>query len=135
MRFFRLQASLCKQSTNFSTFKEPKNRFQGTNSARLCSLAGRYDNPIPTWFLASLDCLKIPALFDCTVDIYRQKQKQFISKTKKFLFLCLCKQNKPTNNYIHIRKNLDGSKMYKNCIYAHNKFEQFLLCIIPSLEK
>ncbi len=26
-------------------FKEPKNRFQGANSARLCSLAGRYFNP------------------------------------------------------------------------------------------
>ncbi len=26
-----------------------------------CSLAGRYDNPIPTWFLAPIDCLKIPA--------------------------------------------------------------------------
>jgi hypothetical protein len=25
-------------------------------------LAGRYDNPIPTWFLAPLDCYKIPAL-------------------------------------------------------------------------
>ncbi len=43
------------------TFKEPKNRFQGTNSPRLCSLAGRYDNPIPTRFLAPLDNLKIPA--------------------------------------------------------------------------
>jgi hypothetical protein len=30
------------------------------NSASLCSLAGRYDNPIPTGFLAPLDCLKIP---------------------------------------------------------------------------
>jgi hypothetical protein len=30
------------------SFKETKNRFPGTNSARLCSLAGRYDNPIPT---------------------------------------------------------------------------------------
>ncbi len=26
---------------------EPRNRFQGMNSASLCSLAGRYDNPIP----------------------------------------------------------------------------------------
>jgi hypothetical protein len=42
---------------------EPKNRFQGIHSASLCSLAGRYDNPIPTWFLAPTDCLKIPALF------------------------------------------------------------------------
>jgi hypothetical protein len=40
---------------------EPRNRFQGMNSACLCSLAGRYDNPITTRFLAPLDCLKIPA--------------------------------------------------------------------------
>ncbi len=32
------------------------------NSASLCILAGRYDNPIPTRFLAPIDCLKIPAL-------------------------------------------------------------------------
>ncbi len=30
--------------------------------ASLCSLAGRYDNPIPTRFLAPIDCLKILAL-------------------------------------------------------------------------
>ncbi len=41
---------------------EPRNRFQRINSASLCSQAGRYDNPIPTRFLASIDCLKIPAL-------------------------------------------------------------------------
>jgi hypothetical protein len=41
---------------------EPRNRFQWMNSASLCSLAGRYDNPIPTRFLAPIDCLKIPAL-------------------------------------------------------------------------
>jgi len=32
------------------------------NSASLCSLAGRYDNPIPTRCLAHIDVLKIPAL-------------------------------------------------------------------------
>jgi hypothetical protein len=31
------------------------------NSASLCSLAGRYDNPIPPRFLAPIDFLKIPA--------------------------------------------------------------------------
>jgi hypothetical protein len=41
---------------------EPRNRFQGINSASLCSLAGWYDNPIPTRFLAPIDCLKIPPL-------------------------------------------------------------------------
>ncbi len=33
------------------------------NSASLCSLAGWYDNPISTQFLAPIDCLKIPALY------------------------------------------------------------------------
>jgi hypothetical protein len=53
------------QSPNFQTFDEPRNRFQGINCAILCSLAvaGRYDNPIPTRFLAPIDCLKIPAQF------------------------------------------------------------------------
>ncbi len=41
---------------------EPRNWFQGLNSASLCSLVSRYDNPIPTRFLAPIDCLKIPAL-------------------------------------------------------------------------
>jgi hypothetical protein len=30
---------------------------QGTNSASLCSLADRYDNPIPARFLAPIDFL------------------------------------------------------------------------------
>ncbi len=34
----------------------------GIDSASLCSLAGPYDNPIPTRFLAPTDCLKILAL-------------------------------------------------------------------------
>ncbi len=50
------------QCRYFWTFKEPKNRFQGINSAGLYSLAGRYDNFIPTQFLATIDCLKIPSL-------------------------------------------------------------------------
>ncbi len=48
-------------SPNFWTSKEPKNQFQGTNSARLCSLAGRYDNPVSTRFLVHTDCWQIPA--------------------------------------------------------------------------
>jgi hypothetical protein len=45
-------------------FMEPRNRFQGMSSASLCSLAYRYDNPIPTRFLAPIDCLEIPAPVD-----------------------------------------------------------------------
>ncbi len=43
---------------HFWTFKEPRNRFQGIDSASLCSLAGRHDNPIPTRFLAPIVVLK-----------------------------------------------------------------------------
>jgi hypothetical protein len=41
---------------NFLTFKEPKNRLQGTNSARLCIVCNLYDKPIPTRVLAPIDC-------------------------------------------------------------------------------
>jgi hypothetical protein len=37
-------------------------RSPGIDSASLCSLAGRYDNPIPSRFLAPMCCSKIPAL-------------------------------------------------------------------------
>ncbi len=50
------------------------NRFQGINSASLCSLAGRYGNLIPTRFPAPIDCLKIPALKCCGVLVRRESQ-------------------------------------------------------------
>ena len=37
-------------------------RSSGIDSGSLCSLAGRYDNPMPTRFLAPIDWSKIPAL-------------------------------------------------------------------------
>ncbi len=43
-------------------FMGPRNWCQGMNSASLCSLAGRYENPIPPRCLAPIDFLKIPAL-------------------------------------------------------------------------
>ncbi len=54
-----------------------RNRFQGMNSASLCSLAGRYDNPIPTRFLAHIDCLKIEIqiVYSIVSDIRRGKEK------------------------------------------------------------
>ncbi len=38
---------------------EPRNRFQGMNSASLSGLAVRHDNPIPTWCLAPIVFLKL----------------------------------------------------------------------------
>jgi hypothetical protein len=37
------------------------------SSTSICNLAGRYDKP--TWFLAPIDCLKIPALDSCDFGI------------------------------------------------------------------
>jgi hypothetical protein len=44
-------------------FMGPRNWFQRMNSASLCSLACRYDNPISSRFIAPIDFLKIPALY------------------------------------------------------------------------
>ncbi len=41
----------------------PRNWYKGMNNASLCSLACRYDNPIPPRYLAPMDSLKIPALY------------------------------------------------------------------------
>ncbi len=46
-------------SPYFKTCRGTRNRFQEMNSASLCSLAGRYDNPLPPRFLAPIDSLKI----------------------------------------------------------------------------
>jgi hypothetical protein len=47
----------------------------GTNFASLCSLAGRYDDPIPPGFLAPIDYSKFPALswagFRIRIDLMR----------------------------------------------------------------
>jgi hypothetical protein len=51
-----IKTLILKAEPEFLTFKEPRNRFQGINSASPCSLAGRYDSPISTRFLAPLDC-------------------------------------------------------------------------------
>ena len=56
---------------------EPRNRFQGTNSASLCSLAGRYDNPIPTQFLAPIDCLKKSSSVEVTVNNKEENSYDF----------------------------------------------------------
>ncbi len=52
----------------FYSFKELRNRFQGMDSASLCSLAGRYHNPIPTLFLVPIDCYKIPTQMPMHMD-------------------------------------------------------------------
>jgi hypothetical protein len=58
---FRFLKLLTSQRRYFQTFKEPRNRLQGIDSKSLCSLAGRYDNHIPTRFPAPIDYSKIPA--------------------------------------------------------------------------
>ena len=63
-------------------FMEPRNRFQGMNSASLSGLAGRYDNPIPTWFLAPIDFSKFQLGSNATYS-FRAKLFLFLTSTKK----------------------------------------------------
>jgi len=47
----------------FKLLKSPGIDSKAPDSASLCSLAGRYDNPIPIRFLEPRDCSKIPARY------------------------------------------------------------------------
>jgi hypothetical protein len=75
-------------SPYFETFMEPRNRFQGMNSASLCSLAGRFDNPIPPRFLAPIDSLKIPAQSELavlkTTDLFLEGQNYWFFGRKRY---------------------------------------------------
>ncbi len=77
-------------------FMGPRNWFQGMNSASLCSLAGRYDNPIPPRFLAPIDFLKIPALEKYhkneEVELDHNKKSEHVHETflkKTYLLNCV----------------------------------------------
>ncbi len=88
---------------------EPRNRFQGMNSASLCCLAGRYYNPIPTRFLAPIDCFKIPALFQHILQEPRQWRN--IAKVTK-LFSKYEQNTKVLTNFCNtfLRIRLNGRK-------------------------
>jgi hypothetical protein len=51
--------SFVSRARIFKLLRSP--RIEGINTASIYSLAGQHDKPIPTWFLAPKDCLKIPA--------------------------------------------------------------------------
>jgi hypothetical protein len=63
----------------------PRNRFQLNDSSTLCSPAGRYGNPFPTWFLIPIECLKIPAQFSFSCTRPTRPEAQFSSQTWGFL--------------------------------------------------
>jgi hypothetical protein len=65
-----------KFQTVFLIVYGAQNRFQGMNSASLCSLAGRYDIPIPPRFLAPKDCLKIPAPDEFFVQLKKRNRSE-----------------------------------------------------------
>ncbi len=74
---------------------EPRNRFQRINSASLCSLAVRYDNPIPSWFLDTIDRLKVPAQ---TTQKQRPNSRTKSSKKELRVFL-LAMQHSQTQTH------------------------------------
>ncbi len=94
-----------------------RNRFQGMNSAGLCSLAGRYDNPIPTQFLVPKDSLKIPAQYTFIFSTHMLHQG-FAKHRSRYRYLVLSNPgmvfvSNPVSSALHI---LDTN--VKNCAYA-----------------
>ncbi len=88
-------ASLCCLRRYFLTFKVPRNLFHGIESASLCSLAGRYDNPTPTRFLWYRDILYTNILYTW--------QSLYVTKFIQTLFI---------RNKIYTGQSLYGNKIY-----------------------
>jgi len=93
---------------------ESRNRFQGMSSASQFSLAGRYYNPIPTRFLAPIDCLKIPAQY-LTVAAQIQGPP---NKPQKMLIIDRMTMSKwrpfPFSSYTNRRLILHGEQKVRN---------------------
>ncbi len=69
------EASSASRGGIFKLLRSPR-----IDSAILCSLAGRYDNPIPARFLTPIDCYKIRALvpgFRIRIDLMRIRIQNF----------------------------------------------------------
>jgi hypothetical protein len=62
---------ICTVLCHRSHPKELAQRGIDSAIAYVACMASRYDNPIPTWFLAPIDCSKIPEHFaDFSVNVY-----------------------------------------------------------------
>ncbi len=109
---------------------EPRTRFQGKNSASLYSLAGRYDNPIPTRFLAPIIFLQIPALYytDSFILSWGGIPEQRCLKSKKTFSQVCFSMNKKVYYWKESKKvkilfqhrvnNCKRSGFVANCAYA-----------------
>ncbi len=114
-------------------FMGPRNWCQGLNSASLWSLAGRYDNPIPTRCLAPIDFLKIPALdsVPASSGIVEFEGRQ----TKQFRIMYVLKT--AVNFYFYCRLHKNGDFLLpKSCVVAFlsDKLTGRFLCSLRFVE-
>jgi hypothetical protein len=99
--------------------------------AKQCCLAGRYDKPIPIWFLAPLDCSKIPALETTTEPEFVNLMFSRIDSAR----LHRLEESIPFNRF------LCSSNVYKfghriytivQCIYISKRYGvSFVRCLQP----
>jgi hypothetical protein len=85
-------------------------------SFKIRALAGRYDNPFPTRFLAPIDCLKIPALI--TNVMYTASHKK-IRSTQVYATLGL---NSLSQAFLLIVPNLDLSHWKITLMNSNSNF-------------
>jgi hypothetical protein len=111
------------------------------NSASLCSLAGRYDNPIPPRFLAPIDCLKIPTPISLggtwflhapqTIScVIKQTSKALFFSTQQIVHEYWLKTERKELRELRIEREKDpemqcGKKECRHCVFAC--FVYFLL--------
>jgi hypothetical protein len=81
------------------------------NSASLCSLAGRYDNPVPPRFLTPIGSIKIPALKTKSTLVFLLAGAAYTHKKSKSskLSKLLSKQNKICTVAVPLKRDVSIS--------------------------
>ncbi len=98
-------------------FMVPRNWLQGINSASPCSLAGRYDNPIPPRFLAPTDFLKFPAQGSVLKPVEHIAVKKSSTWAVTEEYYTLIKNKNKFSSYLDFSVAQTGKRQDATCIF------------------
>jgi hypothetical protein len=93
-------------------FLMSRNQLQGMNSASLCSLAGRYDNLIPTRFLAPTDCSKTQVFFPCNRFLASIKRLKIRALACRVVVFFNWSQEKRIYLYLNSRRKEEKTNLF-----------------------
>ncbi len=89
---------------------DSRNRVSRNWVAKLHRLAGRYDNPMPTWFLAPIAGLKLPTPKNSSV-VHWWRMMQYLENSDHGCWVGLCGAKLEISDFGKIRQNRNHRNM------------------------